>query len=414
MRRLLLILSLTLLSASFAGAANWPNWRGPTGTGFTSEADFPDRWSSTDGIRWRLKLPSAGNSTPIVWGDRVFLTQSIDLEGTRRAVLCVDRKSGKLLWQQETPFAGAEATHKDNPFCSASPVTDGTRVIAWHGSAGVVCYDFQGKLLWRRDLGEFQHIWGNASSPILYRDTVILNCGPGERQFLVALDRRTGKEVWRVDEPGGRFGKNNAEWLGSWSTPTLLRVGDRDELLVSWPDTLKAYNPENGKLLWHCAGLTKLVYTSVVATPEVAVAMSGYGGAAIAVRPGGSGDATPRRLWREEQNRQRIGSGVIVGEHFYLVNEPGTFQCIELKTGKTVFDERLGGATWASLVGAGDRLYATSMRGETFILGAKPEFTLIARCALEERTLATPALANGEIFIRTHANLYCIAGVPKR
>src|SRR5262249_2932940 len=150
----------------------------------------------TENIRWKAPIPDAGNSSPIVWGERVFLTQALD-NGARRAVLCFDRKDGKLLWQKETAFTGKESTYTSDPhYCSATPVTDGERVIASLGSAGMVCYDFAGKELWRKDLGPLEHIWGNASSPILYGELAILWCGPGERQFLRAVDKRTGATVW--------------------------------------------------------------------------------------------------------------------------------------------------------------------------------------------------------------------------
>src|SRR5581483_8700223 len=172
-------------SASLAQAENWPGWRGPRGDGTSAEKNLPTSWSTQENVRWKVKLPGPGNASPIVWGNRIFLTQSLDKQGTQRAVLCFDRADGKLLWQQAIPFKGEEPTHETNPYCAATPVTDGERVIASHGSAGVVCYDFEGKQLWHRDLGLFLQIWGNAASPILYGDLVILNCGPGERTFLL-------------------------------------------------------------------------------------------------------------------------------------------------------------------------------------------------------------------------------------
>src|SRR5207247_1152895 len=181
-----------------------------------------------------------------------------------------------------------------------SPGTAGKRVIASLGSAGVVCYDFAGKELWRKDLGKLLHIWGNASSPILYKDLVILWCGPGERQFLIALDKATGAQVWKYDEPGGKFGKEPADWLGSWSTPLVIRAGDHDELILPVPHQVKAFDPATGKVLWWCDGLGPLVYTSPVYSADgIAVVMSGFHGPALAVRVGGQGDVTTtHRLWQ--------------------------------------------------------------------------------------------------------------------
>jgi outer membrane protein assembly factor BamB len=408
---------LLLLAAGAAWGENWPGWRGPRGDGTSTETNLPTKWSPTENVRWHVKLPGPGNSSPVVWGDRVFLTQSLDKAGTQRAVMCFDRKDGKLLWQQAVPFKGKEPTHGTNPYCSATPVTDGERVIASHGSAGVLCYDFDGKQLWHRDLGSFIHIWGTAASPILYGDLVILNCGPGERTFLLAMDKKTGKDVWKVDEAGGKSGeKGNSEWIGSWSTPRLVTVDGRDQLIMTWPNAVKAYDPKTGELLWIGRGLTRLVYTSPLVTPEVVVAMSGFHGSALALKIGGKGDVTEtNRLWHHAtKNPQRIGSGVIIGEHVYMANAgPGTLQCIELKTGKVLWEERLGEPNWGSLVHADGKLYVTDQAGDTFVLAAKPQFELISRNRLREHTNASIAVSNGELFIRTHQQLWCIGSNQK-
>ncbi len=297
-------------------------------------------------------------------------------------------------------------------------MTDGERVIASHGSAGVVCYDFEGNQLWHRDLGQFIHVWGTAASPILYGNLVILNCGPGERTFLLAVDKKTGDDVWKVEEPGGKTGlKGNTEWIGSWTTPRILTVDGRDQLIMTWPSAVKAHDPMTGAVLWTCRGLTPLVYTSPVMTPEVVVAMSGFHGSALAVKTGGNGDVTEtHRLWLHTQkNPQRIGTGVIVGEHLYMVNAgPGTVQCIELKTGKDLWDgQRLGTAFWGSLVHADGKFYATDQEGDTYVFAAKPQFEQLSRNRLGEHTNASLAISNGEIFIRTYEHLWCIGSAKK-
>lgn len=404
---LLLVLFTTTLRAE-----NWPGWRGPRGDGTSAEKNLPTEWSAAKNVKWKLKLPSPGNSSPVVWGDRVFLTQSIDKAGTERALFCIDRKSSKILWQKSIPFKEKEPTHATNPYCAATPVTDGDRVFVSHGSAGLVCYDFQGNQLWHRDLGLFIHIWGTAASPILHGDLVILNCGPGERTSLRAFDKKTGKDAWEVPEPGGKAGNAQADWIGSWSTPHVVKVDGKDQLLMSWPNVLKAHDPKTGDVLWSCKGLTKLVYTSPVTDGQYAVAMSGYGGAAIGFKLGGSGDVTEtNRLWHHNKsNPQRIGSGVIVGEHLYMANAgANTIQCIEVKTGKDLWDKQtLGVACWGSLVLADGKLYTTDQNGDTFVLEAKPKFELVARNKLGEHCNASPAISNGDIFIRTYQHLWCI------
>ncbi|HEY8504031.1 MAG TPA: PQQ-binding-like beta-propeller repeat protein [Gemmataceae bacterium] len=407
-------IALLLACGGAAAAENWPAWRGPTGQGVSSEKDVPLKWSATENVRWKLPLPEPGNSTPIVWGDRVFITQSLD-KGARRAVLCIDRAGGKVLWQRDVPYEGEEPKHATNTYCAASPVTDGERVVASHGSAGMVCYDFEGNELWRKDLGPMLHVWGNASSPILYENLAILWAGPGERQFLVALDKKTGEEVWRHDEPGGKFGNSNREWIGSWATPVVVNVAGRDELILPVPKKLKAFDPKTGKELWSCDGLTDLAYNSPVCSADgIVVAMSGFHGAALAVRAGGSGDVTAtHRLWHHpRRNPQRIGSAVIAGEHAYLINASGEAQCFELKTGADVWEkEKLPGTFWSSAVLVGERIYVTSQDGETVVLAAGTKAPqILARDPLKETTRASIAVSGGDIFIRTYKHLWCIGG----
>lgn len=414
-KRTFLLAALLAGLAPIAAAENWPSWRGADGTGHSRERNLPVKWSATENVRWKTPLPGPGMSSPIVWGDRIFLTQALDKAGTQRALLCFDRKDGKQLWQHVVAFAGKESSYDGEPhYCSATPVTDGERVVASFGSAGVVCCDFQGKELWRRDLGTAEHIWGNAASPILYGDLVLLNFGPGERTFLTALNKKTGADVWKVAEPGGKAGGSGAaEWIGSWSTPVLLRLPDHDELIVCWPLAVKAYNPKDGTLLWTCSGSGRLAYATPLVTPEVVVAMSGFNGPYLAVTPGGHGDVTEaRRLWRVERSTQRVGSGVLIGEHVYIVNANGTAECIEWKSGKTLWNERAGGSVWGSMVAADGRLYVTTQQGETLVLAAKPAFEVLSRNPLGERSQSSPAISDGEIFVRTYQHLWCIRTQP--
>jgi outer membrane protein assembly factor BamB len=397
-----------------ASAENWPGWRGPRGDGVSAERDLPLRWSRTEHIRWKTALPGPGNSSPVVWADRHLLTQALD-KGKRRAVLCFARSDGKLLWQKETPFSDKESTHETNPFCSATPVTDGERVVASLGSAGMVCYDLDGNELWHHPLGKLEHVWGNASSPILYDDMAILWCGPGQRQFLLAVNKRTGQTVWQHEEPGGK-GEETRPYIGSWSTPLVLRVNGQDELILSAAEWLKGFDPKSGKELWSCAGLhnadgDQLAYCSPVADDAIVVAVGGYGSGAMAVRAGGHGEVTKtHRLWYQPRgNPQRISSPVIAQGHVFLINEKGLAQCFDLSTGEDFWNKtRIEGNIWGSLVAAGNRLYVTSMAGDTFVLAADPKFKLLAKNSLGERVLASPALSNGEIFIRSYQHLWCI------
>ena len=387
-------------------ADNWPAWRGPTGQGICEETDLPLSWSATEQVRWKLPLPGPGNSTPIVWKGKLFLTQAT-AGGAMRWTWCVDSKSGKVLWKKSVAYSGSEPTHATNPFCSASPVTDGERVIVSHGSAGLFCYDLTGKELWRRNLGEFRHIWGNANTPVISGGSCYINCGPGIRTQLLCLDKKTGKESWKVPIPGGHEGNGGREnWTGSWSTPLVLD----DRLLVSYPGRLVAFAADTGKELWSCAGLGKLVYTSPLAREGVAVSMSGFMGPPLAVRLGGRGEvAESRRLWRQERAQQRIGSGVIHKGHIYILNDPGVLECIRLKTGESLWKNRLAAKSWSSVVLSGNRLYTADDGGSCFVVEASPSFKVLARNELGERIRASIAVSNGALFIRSYQHLWCIA-----
>jgi len=415
--RIAFLTTVALLAVS-ASATNWPNWRGPSGTGVCLETDLPLHWSTNENVRWRVPLPERGNSTPVIWGDRVFVTQAIEKEG-RRTLICFDKKTGKRLWKADVTYNEKEPTHSTNPYCSASPVTDGERVIASFGSAGLYAYDLAGKELWHRDLGKQHHIWGNAASPVIFRDLCILNVGPGERTFLVALDKKTGEEKWRVNEPGGDYGEakpgEKAVWIGSWTTPILIEESGQPRLIMSFPKRVAALEPASGREVWTCGGLNPLVYTSPLYSQEIIVSMGGFNGMAMAVQTGGMGDVTDtRRLWHHPKTKQRIGSGVIAGDHIYILNDPGVAECFELRTGKLVWEERLKGpgptsTCWSSMVASGDRLYVSNQGGDTFVLEASPTFKTVATNSLYEPIFSSVAVSDGNILLRTHKALWCIA-----
>ena len=420
---------LACLLARLVFAGNWPQWRGPHGTGIADETNLPLHWSTNENVRWRVPLPEPGNSTPVIWGNRVFVTQALggkragspgESASSRRTVMCFDKATGKRLWQSGVDARENEPTHDDNPYCSASPVTDGERVVAWFGSPGLYAYDFNGREIWHRELGEQKHIWGNGSSPIIYKGLCILNFGPGERSFLIAIDKKSGKTVWQHDEPGGDSGEKKDDqskptWVGSWSTPIVIRVDDHEELILSFPSRVASFDPSTGKERWTCRGLNPLVYTSPLYSDGIIVAMGGFGGSALAVKVQGTGDITEKqRLWQVPRNKQRIGSGVISGDHVYILDDPGVAECIELKTGKVVWEQRLKGKasatdSWASMVLAGGKLYVINKAGDSFILRANPTFELLATNSLGERTLASIAPSDGQLFIRTYKALWCIA-----
>jgi outer membrane protein assembly factor BamB len=423
---------LLAVSTSFcvtsAFSDNWPAWRGADGSGITREKNLPLRWSATENVRWKIALPDRGNSSPVVWGTRIFIAQALEKEG-RRTLMCLDRANGKVLWQRGVDYAEKEQTHNTNPYCSATPVTDGERVIVWFGSAGIACYDFEGKELWKRDLGKQKHIWGYGGSPILYRDLCILNFGPGERSFLIALDKRTGKTVWQQDVPvrefktrNDNFAGNDKGEIGSWSTPLVIRAEGRDELIISWPGELRAFAPLTGKELWRCDGLNPLLYTSPIYGEGVLVAMGGYCGSTVAVRPGGNGDVTQtHRLWQTLRSKKnRLACGVIKDGHIYLANMEGFVECIELKTGRSVWEERMPAKgpkseSWSSATLVEDRVYIPNQSGDVVVLRASPKFEVIGVNSVgNEMCNASLAISNGDVFLRTHQHLWCFSANEKK
>jgi outer membrane protein assembly factor BamB len=425
MKRFLCALVL-LGGAAAACAGDWPAWRGPTGQGVSDAKRPPLEWDATKNVRWKVALPAAGNSTPIVWGDRVFITQADGLTkwppkvpanyaggasagghavAEKRAVMCFDRATGKLLWRGDTVYKEPEITHPTNPFCSASPVTDGERVIASHGSAGLVCYDFEGKQLWHHDVGKLEHLWGNASSPILHGDLCIAWCGPGERQFLLAVDKRTGKKVWETPVPGGDSGITSKKFLGTWATPIIARVGDEDQLIFPAPFKLSGYDPKTGKELWSAKVGGSYCYSSPLFADGIAI----YGQSLLKL--GGTGDIT-KNVLRYRVGSMYISTAVIAGDYLYTLNSAGVPGCYEWKTGKELWKEQVigrpVGEAWGSLVHADGRVYVTDRRGTTAVFAAGPKYEHLATNKLGEHTDASIAVPGPDIFVRTHKHLWCI------
>ena len=395
-------------------AENWPSWRGDvSGSGISTETDLPLEWGKDKNVAWRVELPDHGNSTPIIWGDRVFVTQATD-GGKQRGLMCFNRADGKLLWKKGLTYAQEERTHRDNSYCSASPTTDGEIVIASYGSAGVVAYDFEGNELWKRDFGAINHTWGNSTSPVLHGGICIHYHGPAKGAFLTGLDKKTGETVWKWDEPNwkpvkrtdGFQGRDDEGVIGSWSTPIIVD----QQLLMSFPMEIKAFDPKSGDVLWTCEGLNPLIYTSPLAAEGIVVAMGGYQGNTVAAKMDGE------RLWQEVRHHGGIGSAVIKDGHLYSHDAGGIVYCSELATGKTVWKERLPGAgkSWGSLLLAGDKIYTLSQPGDTVVFEASTKgLKVLAQSDVGERTNASLAASNGDIFIRTYEALWRISAAAE-
>lgn len=427
-RPLVLIAVVVLCMPAPARSENWPAWRGPAGVGVSGEKDLPVEWGPDTNVRWKAPLPSPGNSTPIIWGDRVFITQADDVTqwppkvpdnfaggssagghavAEKRSVMCFNRADGKLLWKRDVIYKEKEITHPTNPFCSASPVTDGQRVIASHGAAGLVCYDFDGNELWRFDVGKVEHLWGTASSPIIYGDLCIQWCGPGDRQLLIAINKNTGEKVWRTDEPDGDAGITTRRFRGSWSTPIIARIGEKDQLIFAVPHALKGYDPLTGDEIWSAKVGGNYCYHSPLFVEGLAV----FGDRLVKL--GGEGDITGEQL-RHRVGRMYISTAAIAGDYLYTYN--GAIPaCYEWKTGRELWRDQIperpgGGQAWGSPVVADGRVYLTDQRGRTVVFAAGPQYKHLATNDLNERTNASIAVSQGDLFIRTHKHLWCIGG----
>lgn len=418
MLRRCLIAVLCFSLSGLTSAADWPAFRGPHLNGITEDS-APIQWSAEENILWKIPLAQPGNGSPIVVDGKVFICSADDAEGKTRSLLCFDSKSGNQLWKQSVTITKNMPTHKTNPHCSTTPAVKGNRIVVWHASAGLHCYDLQGNKIWARDLGEYRHMWGHGTSPIILGNRVILTTGPGERIMVTALNLESGKTLWETVEPQqGTSDKNIAgKYKGSWSTPIVATFQGQSQVIVVMPTRVVAYNPENGNILWFCNGINHergdLAYSSAVLAGDICFVTGGFKGPSLAIRLGGKGNVTQtHRLWRIEKQPQAIGSGVEVAGFIYRPNAgPGILDCIEPETGKILWKQQGTGNYWASTVKAGDYLYATAQNTTTIVFKANPNrFEEVGRNRLEEKGTcnATPAISNGKIYIRTFSHLYAI------
>lgn len=442
MSRALALSSLLLAGATLAVAdpdpslTNWPQFRGPGGQGISAETGLPLTWSASENVVWKTPIPGRGHSSPVVWGNRIFLTTAVeggiskpgftgvkhldegkefvhpDGVGADRTqtlkVLAVDADSGQVLWER-TAWEGNpyDTRHRRGSFASPTPVVDGERVFAWFGSEGMYTYDFEGKLLWKAELGGIASMGvGVGTSPVLAGDLILLQCDEdsGDKSFLAALDRKTGREVWRVSR----------KVQVSWATPVLVKAGDRDELITAGAEAIIAYDPATGKELWRAKGLESNAVPSPVVGPEVVVLTSGYPSkVAMAIKPGGSGDVTgtPRVLWKYEKGTAYVPSPILYRDIVYLVTDRGLVTALDAKTGAVRYE---GGrppipATFmASPVAIDGRIVLMSEDGDAFVIKAGPVHEIERTNSLGEPIFASPAVSQGRIFIRGASNLYCI------
>lgn len=405
-----------ILACALVWADNWPQWRGPSLNGVSKEKNLPLRWSKTENVAWKLALPGVSAATPAIWGNKVFLTVT---EGKGISLWCVEKKQGRLLWQKPLGGRAKELrTHpKHNP-STPSPVTDGQQVYLLNAFGQLFSLDFTGKEVWQRDLwqdhGQFLFRFGYASSPLLFEDSlyvqVLRDYPAGAPSYLLRIDKQTGKTIWKTDLPA-THGFKAAE---GYTTPTIFKHGNSAELIVNGSDQVTGHDLRTGEELWRMAGLSKETQPfRIVSSPLVAdgvIYAPGSDRPLLALRAGGRGllgDA--HRLW-SLQNGPDIPSPVTDGKYFYIVNDKGIAWCLDAKSGKEIWGpQRLQPGTYSSSpILADNKLYVINEEGLTTVLKAGPRFEKLAENNLEDACLSSPAVSDGQLFIRTAGFLYCI------
>lgn len=379
----------------------WPQFRGPTGQGIAQSAEFPATWSDTEHIAWKTPIPGKGNSSPVIWDHRLFVTTASQ-EGEERSIICLDRTSGDILWQTNAPAPEtSEKLYWKNSFASSTPVVDGERVIVFFGNSGMLAVDFDGQQLWHVDLGTFPTMHGPGSAPVLYQDLVILiQDQHNADSVFVAVNKRTGEIAW----------KKPRERQPCWSTPLVVRVGDHDELLFNGSNQVIGYDPATGEQLWRVNGSSIESVPSLVLGGGWIFSASGRNGPYIAIRPGGQGDITMTHVvWATKQGGAHVPSPVYYEGRLFAVNDVGIAACLDAKTGRTVWQERLAGRFTTSPVLAGDVLIATNEDGTTYLLRAGDEFELLGENDLAETVYASPALLDGKLYFRSAEHVLCVA-----
>jgi outer membrane protein assembly factor BamB len=403
-RRRFLPLVSPLLFTTVACAENWPQWRGPRLDGTSLEQSLPTKWSATENITWHTELPGEGHASPIVWGDRIFLAAS-KTETEDRLLLCVDRTNGVIQWQTTVLKAPAERTHKLNSRASSTPATDGMHVFTTfldNREVVVAAHDFTGKEVWLRRPGAFSSVHGFCSSPILFKDKVIVNCDHDGDGYIVALARTDGRELWRIDRPNKKR---------SYCAPLIREAGGHTQMVLSGSKCVTSYDPETGKLLWIIDGPTEQFVASLVFNDRANLFFLTGGFPEhhlLAIRPDGSGNITDSHIaWRTTRGAAYVPSPIAAGDYFLVTSDSGIAHCYEARTGALAWQERTG-EQHASIVLADGLAYFLNDAGVMNVVRPGPTFDLVATNEIGERCFASPAISDGQIFLRTEKSLVCI------
>jgi outer membrane protein assembly factor BamB len=396
-----------LVCVGSVAAADWPGWRGLRGDGSTEETNFPTKWSPAERIKWKCAIAGDGHSSPCVSNGKVFLTSCI-LESKERKLICIDRKTGQISWEKTLVTAPLERKHKLNSFASATPTADGERVyvtIYDQPKLMVYCYDFSGKELWKVSPGEFHSVHGFCSSPVLYRDLVIVNADqdpkPGAPAYIVAFNKLTGEEKWRIDRPNR---------LRSYCPPVIINSNGRDQMVLTGSKCVTSYDPQTGKQIWIVNGPTEQFVSSIVYHQGLVFLTAGFPERwLMAIDPNGQGNVSKSQVkWSKKNDGGYVPSPVAFDGKAFVVTDEGVGSCWDIQTGKMFWKERLGGHHSGSGVVADGKVYFTDDEGVTFVLKASGTFELLSKNALGEKCYSSPAFSDGEIFLRGEKHLFCI------
>jgi outer membrane protein assembly factor BamB len=413
-RRVLIAVSLVVISIASASAENWPQWRGPLLNGVSNEKNLPVRWGVEENVTWKLSMPAWSGSTPIIWGDTIFLNVA---DNNDLYLWAVGRRQGNVLWKKLLG-SGNVKMRKQN-MSSPSPVTDGKNVWVMTGIGILKCFDLSGTEVWMRDIqkeyGRFGLNWGYASSPLLFDNSLFVPVLHGMRtddpSYLLRIDAKTGKTLWRVERPTTAIQESPDAYI----TPALLRQGNSAEIILSGGDCITGHDPATGKELWRAYGLNpdnnpnyRIVNSPLVS--EGMVYAGSRGRPYLAVRAGGRGDVTKSHVAWSYRNGPDVPSPVSDGKLIYIVQDNGVVSCLDNKTGQEVYSQqRLKTGTYSSSpVLADGKIYITNEDGLTTVFKAGPTFEIVAENALNDYCLSSAAISDGQIFIRTAQFLYCI------
>ncbi len=413
----------------------WHQWRGPFMTGVSPDGNPPLEWSETKNIKWKIAIPGKGHASPVIWGDQIFILTAVEtdkdaqpVEGSgpsqkgypgmpvnrttkihKFVIFAINRHDGKILWQRTVKEeAPQEGTHEMGSWASHSPVTDGKHVYAYFGSRGLFCFDMQGNFKWERDFGQLNKRmdFGEGSSPALYEDRIIVNWDHEGQSFIIALDKNTGKDIWKINRDEGT----------SWATPLVVENNGKFQVITSATKLVRSYDFTTGELIWECSGMTQNAIPSPLAADGMVYVMSGFRGKALLAidlsKAKGNIVNSDAVVWKHDKDTPYAPSGLLFdGKLYFLRSNNGILSCFDARTGQEYYSgQRLEGMgnVFASPVGAQDRVYVVGQKGTMYVIKHGPAFEILAKNTLDDNFSASPAIVGSTLYLRGYKNLYCV------